>query len=316
MTGDGRAPSPGDAAGIVAMIVIMGSSFPVYAFALPYAGPFWSAWIRAVLAMATALVLYPLLGRSPFHYPRREQWISFGLGATAMAAYLLLSADALVRLPPGITTVYANTIPIWVLLALWSIGQSASRRKVLGATLGFLGVVLVALGGPGLSFGSVQGTVEILAAAATWAVLTVVSRFNARPSDLMGLSFFQFAGASIVLLPVAVLLAPAQGGLASAAPWPSLLYVGIVVTGGGFALWYFMLGRIPTATLSNYLFLVPVVALALSYFWFGESVSVLEAGGIAVIFLATFLINREGRTAVVGPREPLPVPAMVRGDER
>jgi len=75
--------------------------------------------------------------------------------------------------------------------------------------------------------------------------------------------------------------------------WTAALYLGVVVTGVGYAAWYWMMARLPLGQLVAGLFIQPVVTLLLGSLWLGESLRPQLLQGAVLIFTAQALLQLE-----------------------
>ena len=76
-----------------------------------------------------------------------------------------------------------------------------------------------------------------------------------------------------------------------------LLFLGLVSTAFGLALWYWLVQREDIGRLSLLFFLVPVVGLALAGLLFGERIGGIEAGGVGLTLAAIGLVLRAAPAA-------------------
>jgi probable blue pigment (indigoidine) exporter len=83
----------------------------------------------------------------------------------------------------------------------------------------------------------------------------------------------------------------------------SAVWLGVIGTGVAYAIWFRLLGRTRASTLSAYLFLVPVVALAVSALFLGERLSLVQLLGVVLVLASTYGIAR----APPPPSAPRPV---------
>jgi drug/metabolite transporter (DMT)-like permease len=185
------------------------------------------------------------------------------------------------------------TSPLWVALAA-HLALPAERLRVptaAGILIGFAGVAVIfsedlrALGGP-----RVAGAAALLLVAPLTSACGVVAvkRWSAGMHPL-----------AIVTAPMAM-AAAGMGCLALAAerarplqptglPLAALLYLALVGTALAFALYFWLLGRLPATTLSLINYLTPIVALLVGGVALNEPVtgrivagSALVVGGVAV----------------------------------
>jgi drug/metabolite transporter (DMT)-like permease len=104
-------------------------------------------------------------------------------------------------------------------------------------------------------------------------------------------NFFQLVGGSVALFAATLVLEPTPPP-ASLPLAGILLWLGVVGTALAYGIWFWLLGRVPAARLSAYLFLVPVVALAASAALLGERLGTLQLFGVAAVVASIYGIGR------------------------
>jgi drug/metabolite transporter (DMT)-like permease len=177
-----------------------------------------------------------LAWRDLMRWPARV-WL---LGVGGLFGYHALYFAALQLAPPA----EANLVNyLWPLLIVLLSAPLAAKNEpgrlgwthLVGALLGFAGVVLLAFG-RGLDFagGYMLGYALALGCAFTWSLYSVLSRrFGETPTDAIA----AFCTAASLLSFVCHLLFEHTVWPASAAAWLAVLALGIGPTGGAFYLW-------------------------------------------------------------------------------
>ena len=93
---------------------------------------------------------------------------------------------------------------------------------------------------------------------------------------------------------------PGLGGAIAAAPaaatWAAV-HLGVVPSAIAYTLFAIALSRAPAPLVTSFLYLVPVVALLLSWWWLGEVPSSLTLAGGAVAVVGLLLVQRSKRRA-------------------
>ncbi len=286
-------PPANPAAQVGTMVVLYATAYPALAYALPAFGIAWSAFLRSAISVAAIAAILGAMRRPIFTAPLADQLRGILLGAVCLGPYVLLAVYALESIPPGEVTVFAATIPLWVLVIVTALGDRPPWVEGIGAVVGFGGVVLVALGGHrGAAAGPIVGTAAVLAAAALYALDTVAGRRWFSADRLVSLEFHQMLGASLALIPVIVLAGPAFGAWTNPTAAGAIVWVGVVATGVPLTLWFVLLGRGQAAAVSVYLLLTPIVALAISYVLFREPVTLLQGVGVAIILFGSWMAHR------------------------
>ncbi|MFD0504677.1 DMT family transporter [Streptomyces chiangmaiensis] len=138
----------------------------------------------------------------------------------------------------------------------------------------------------------------------------VVSKPLLRRYSGLEVTTYAMVAGTVLALP----LAPAALRAVAGAPPEALVsaaYLGLLPSAVGFVLWGYAVARLPLTVSTAALYLVPPVALIVSFVWLSEVPHALEVVGGVVIIAGVVLINRrspastrEGRTS--GP-QPLPL---------
>jgi probable blue pigment (indigoidine) exporter len=109
--------------------------------------------------------------------------------------------------------------------------------------------------------------------------------------EMLEANSFQLVGGVAALLVATALLAPTPLPHLDVGLGASLAWMGVMGTGVAYAVWYTLLGRTRAATLSGYLFLVPVVALVASVTYFGERLTWLQLLGVGLVLVSVYGIG-------------------------
>jgi drug/metabolite transporter (DMT)-like permease len=204
-------------------------------------------------------------------------------------------------------SVLAFSTPIWVVpLAAWRLGERASRRALLGAGLGLLGVLAIAA--PAFHEGGAKQILAyalLLGAALAWAISIVAVRAHRFAATPLALAPWQMLLAAGVLLPVALVVegVPQPAGPVAAA---SLAFVGPVAT--AFAYWAVVdsARHYRAAVLSMALLAAPVLGILISALALGEAVGASLIAGAVLIAGGIPLATVEASTAATEPNEEAP----------
>jgi len=182
--------------------------------------------------------------------------------------------------------------------------ERATRRKVIGLVIGFLGVVLV-IGPWRDSLGSVGGQLACLGTALSYGASFVYVRKYLSPRGLAPLAL---AGSQ--LLTAAVVQALVTPFLTWHTPhltWRilgSMAFLGLLGTGLAYVLYFRLIRDVGATTASAVNYLVPVAAVLIGVLLLGESLTWnLLAGGVVVLAGVAFAENRIPRLR----RAPVPL---------
>jgi drug/metabolite transporter (DMT)-like permease len=275
------------------IVLAWGLNYPFVNVGLRSSGPIWLAALRAGVGLAGMLVLvtaYRAWGT--LDAAGRRDALLLGLPNTALFFGLWFVAAEHVL--PGTASVVVYTFPLWVaVLSAPVMGIRLTLAAWASVAAGFVGVALVAqfwmLGSGGVSPLPIA---ELLLAAVSWAMGTVLFQRRFSPREILSASAYQLTGGFAALLAAAVGVESLRPPAPTVDLGVSLLWMGLVGTAVAYAIWFTLLGRTPAAQVSAYLFLVPVVALAASAVVFGERLGWVQVGGVALVLVAIYGIGR------------------------
>lgn len=249
-------------------------------------GPGFLFGVAGRMAIGTALcVLLVLLlrVRLPWH---RDALRAYGAAAVGVYGAMICVYWGAQHVPSGLVSVLFGLVPITVgaLAALWLGERSFTPVKIAGAVIGIGGLVLI--------FGVNSDSTDPLA---TWGLAAVlisvllhsisavwVKRIDA---DIHALALT--TGALLLSLPAYLLTwALFDGAWPDALPphaLGSIIYLGIIGSGIGFILYYYVLRRIDAGRLALIPLITPVLALIVGHFLNNETIGMREMAGVALI---------------------------------
>ena len=190
--------------------------------------------------------------------------------------------------------------PFLVLLGALLLHEQVGLRKWLGIAIAFAGVGLIA-GEPRL--GQAWGSLGLLVGGTfTWALGQIMVR---RLGEIGGLTVIAwvavFAAPQLFVLSFVFERDPlAYIASADWVVWGTVVYLGLIMTALGYALWYSLIGRHPVSRVGPFLLLMPVFAVLGGVILLGETLTpVVALGGAAVIAGVAVITIRRSAVAVV-----------------
>jgi drug/metabolite transporter (DMT)-like permease len=301
MTPDARRPRMANGRGwglalglFAAMVLVWGLNYLVVRIGLSVAPPLWLAAARSATG-AIGVAAFALGTRRFGALPAQGRLEALLIGVPNTGLFFGLWFIAAREIPPGETAVLIYTFPLWV-----SALSAATGSERLGWTaaaalgVGFAGVVLLSQpwsGGPHVPLVSVF---EALAGAASWAVGTLLFKRRFGGANVVEANLWQLTGGAATLF---VLAAWTEAPVFQVGPLllGSVLWLGLVGTAFAYLVWFWLLDQRAASELSAYVFLVPVLALAVSLAAGFERVDAIEVAGIALVLGSLVLTLRTTR---------------------
>ena len=238
---------------------------------------------RMVLGLVVcAIVVVAIRAPMPWHGRAVRTYVACGLGIYGAMMSVYWGAQ---HIPSGWVSVLWGLSPIitGVLAAKLLREDALDPYRIAGLVLGLAGLATMFVHGATLGPRFVQGACAVVAGTAIHALSAVlVKRLDAQVGG-----FAITAGGLGFAVPLLLATWLAAGG-----GWPdvvpvralvSIVYLGIVASAIGFALYFYVLSRMEVSRLSLIALITPVIALLLGHSLNGEPVGITVVAGTALI---------------------------------
>ncbi|MFF7887664.1 DMT family transporter [Streptomyces sp. NPDC020794] len=273
---------------LVGTVVLWASAFPAIRVGIDGLGVAALSFLRLLVAAVALLAVAPF---AKVRLPRRGDLPLITLcGATGMTAYQVLLNWGEVHVEAGTASLLIAIAPVFsVLLGSLFLGERLTHNIVVGSVVALAGAAVVSLA-EGTGGFSVSALV-ILAAAVVQGVYHFASKPLLRHYTGLEVATYAMVAGTVFALPLipatwhATLHAP-PAALASAA------YLGLLPSALGFVIWAYAVARLPLAVSTAALYLVPPVALIVSFVWLGEVPRPIALAGGAISVAGVILISR------------------------
>jgi drug/metabolite transporter (DMT)-like permease len=278
-------------------VIAWGASFIATKVALRDLSPVTLVWLRfgigvLILGIATA-------ARRQFALPARNE-----LGYLALIGFLGITLHQWLQ-STGLQTAQATTtgwiiasIPIFMAVFGWGfLKEKLSRMQVSGIAISAIGVLLVVSKGDLSVFTTGKfgtfGDFLILLSAPNWALFSILSRRGLQQYPATRMMFYVM---SFGWLFSTILLFTGPGigeiGRMSSDGWLAVAFLGVIVSGLAYIAWYDALKVIPASQIGAFLYLEPVVTMALAAGMLGEPLLLASVVGGGLILLGVWMVNR------------------------
>jgi drug/metabolite transporter (DMT)-like permease len=286
-------------------------------FRVAHVSPSTGAVFRCLYALPPLAVLAWLEDRRYGPRPLRQRGLAWAAGAL-FAVDLVAWHKAIEEVGAGLATVLGNTQVVLVGVLAWAILRERPPTRAMAAIpIVLVGVVLIsgafengAYGrNPGL--GVAYGVLTAIAYSGFLLVLREGNRDRRRPAGPL-------FDATLVSGLVAILIGLAFGDLDFAPGWTAQGYLVLLALSSQVVGWLLIsitLPRLPAALTSVLLTLQPVLSVLFAAAILGESPSVFQLGGVALILVGLVVASSAHRARRPAP-EPGYVPAVGATDGR
>jgi drug/metabolite transporter (DMT)-like permease len=281
----------------LAAVVVWGASFIVTKLALRDLAPMTVVWLRFMIGLPVLAVA--MVRRRELALPAPRDMLTFAvLGFLGITFHQWLQANGLVTARATTTAWIVATIPVFiVLLGRFFLKEKLGWGRTIGIVLAALGVVLVVSRGDlkllvSGQFGT-KGDFLVLISAVNWALFSVLSRnaLGRHPASRMMFYVMAFA---CLFNTFFFLAGPEPAELLRMTPftWTAVAFLGLFCSGLAYIFWFDALKALPVSQAGAFLYIEPLVAMAVAAVVLKESMTIPSLAGGAVILLGVWLVNR------------------------
>ncbi len=269
--------------------LIWGFNWIVMKSVLVYVGPMTFSALRYVFGTAVLFLVLYLRGEILAPTPWRDTLL---IGLAQTTGFQIMVQFALVTGGAGKTALLAYTMPFWVVPLAWAVlGDRPSARQ--WACIGLAAIGLLLILEPWNGLGGALSSGLALAGGACWAIGTVLAKrlfHNATISPLR-LTAWQMLYGTIFIAALALCLHERT------TEWSPLLigaliYNGVLSSGLTWALWLFVVQRLPASVAGLASLITPLIGVGFAWALLGEHPDAAESAGIALMVAALFGVLR------------------------
>lgn len=292
--------------------IIWGTNFLFMKLAVAVLPPLEVAWLRTLFG-AIPIAGYALVTRSIARDDWRHLHHFAAMAVFANVGPYVLFVLGTQHLPSGIAGVISGAIPFITaaIVAVALPSEVLTRAKVIGITIGFAGVMLVApLGanGPTQTGSSpLFGVAAMLGGSLSYALALVYAKRFVAPLGLgsVRLAAYQMILAFVFLTPFAAPGHWAALAQHSAALWGLVIGLGLFGTGIAFVIYYELIERLGALKAASVYYIPPVIALTVGAMFADESVGLKQVCGALLIMAGIYCANRPDQaSSIAAERRP------------
>jgi drug/metabolite transporter (DMT)-like permease len=206
-------------------------------------------------------------------------------GVAWFAGYTVVLNQAEHHLDAGTAAMLVNVAPILVAVSAGLLlGEGFPRTLIIGVSVAFVGVVIIAVGGPdGALTGSGIGIALALLAAVLYASGALLQKVTLRTVDAVTATFWGCLVGAVVLVPFAPQFV-AETVVAAPSALAVVVYLGVFPTAIAFSTWAWALARTNAGPMTATTLAVPAIAVVMSWVLLGELPTILAmAGGMLCV---------------------------------
>lgn len=280
-------------------IVAWAAAYPAIRVGLRAFSPGQLAALRFFIATAVFAVYLAILRP---RLPRGMALVRISIaGALGITAYNLLLNTGELTVSASVASFLINCMPVFAaLLAAIFLKERLRPIGWVGTAISFSGVAIIALAGgsgQGKHYGS--GALLIVGAALCAAIMGMLQKPLLREYGAPAITACLMASGALLLtpfLPGALRIAMHPAARTSLL---ATLFLGVGPAALGYLAWGMVLRHFTLSQTASMLYVIPLVALGISYVWIHEVPSLAALGGGLMAVAGVVVLNRYGRPTAV-----------------
>ena len=274
---------------VMTAVVIWATSFIALKVAIGEVAPMVVVFFRMVIGSLAFLVVWSWI-RNGINYQAGDWKLLSAMALLEPCLYFIFEAQAMRFTSAGQAGMVTSMLPLMVAVAAYfHLKERNTPRQWIGLIIAVLGVVWMTLSGteseqaPNPVLGNLlEFGAMVTAVGYTLLIKQLVQRYSA-----FVLTAIQTFVGTIFFLPLAL-----------SSDWPtdisfnavsSIVYLGLVVSLGGYGLYNYSLTRIKASTSAGYINLIPAFTLFFSMLLLGERLVLTQWIAIGIIFFGVLL---------------------------
>jgi drug/metabolite transporter (DMT)-like permease len=273
-------------------IAVWGSTFICSKLLLAAFTPVQIMLSRFLLAYAATWLIRPKRVRLPL----RQELIFLLLGLTGCSVYFYTENTALTYTLASNVSIIVAAAPIFTAVLAHLTGEERLRANtLLGFLVAFAGVILVVCNGTFVLKLSPRGDLLALAAAACWALYSILLRRAGLDADPIFLTRRTLFWGIVTAVPMAVAEGAAYPAQALVQPVfaGNLLFLGLIGSGLCYVFWNRAIQLLGVVTTNNFIYLNPFVTIVTARLFLSEPISPLALVGAVLITAGVVAAQRK-----------------------
>ncbi len=245
--------------------------------------------LMAFRFLVTALALVWFV-RPPLHQLKILFWIAF----ISAAIQYSLTFTGLKGIDASVAVLVVQLeVPFLVLLGALFLGEKPGLRKCVGIAMAFVGVALIA-GEPKLG-NAWLSVLMVVGGALAWAIGQIMVR-SLKSIDGLTVTAWVAVFATPQLFVMSLIFEGDHWQAIESANWvvwSAIFYMGLIMTGLGYFLWYSLVRKHPVSLIAPFLLMLPVFSIFGGVVFLGERLTTQIAAGGAIVILGVGFILLE-----------------------
>jgi drug/metabolite transporter (DMT)-like permease len=299
--------------GMLFAVFCWGLSFPLLKVALEDVEPITLAVLRYAIG-AIPLVLFMVLrdGITSISKPFKEDfWFFLALGLVGITLPNILQNYGMRMTSAHLSSIIQSSGPIFtILLAVILLKEPLGKNKIIGTVIALSGsILLVTGGGINLADATLIGNLLVMLSAISYAVSSIISKKILDRYDPFTVATISMLLGTMILAVFMTLESPAEKvPMISVNNWYIIIVLALLPGSLALLVWYQVLRKSEVSRLILFIYLIPVFATAISYFYPREIIKLSTIIFAFLIVCGVVIAQYEKSKKVIEYQPPKPLP--------
>ncbi len=281
---------------LVLVSLVWAGSFVVVSVATEEMDPIYLGFLRFLVA-TPIMFLIVLIRRKDILIPKKELPSLAILGLTGVTLLYLFQFVGIALTNASTASVLINTNVIFiVILSALFLKETVGRKKIVGISLSFLGVIVIIIFNSSLETFSSEylfllGSILIILCAFCWAIYSIVGKRLLKTYDMFSVTAYASALGTLFYIPFVIsdIIPTIQN--TSINGWMAVLYLALACTVFGYIGWYYALKKTEASKAAVFLNLIPLFTITMSFF-IGEVITLFFLVGATLIIIGVYITQK------------------------
>jgi len=261
--------------GILFAIITWSASYPIIKIGLEEMPPLVLATLRQITIIPIFVILLLTKKKEIFSFSHHTWLILIGAAIFSIALPNIFQNIGMQYTTASTSSIIQSSSPIFtIFLAIIFLREKLTSNKILGATIAFVGTILLVTGGKLSLSGQIYGNILILLSAISYSISGVIVKKALLKVTPLTLVVIETMLGLIILFFITIFFEPINILGLSIRAWVVIIVLSIFPNFLAILIWYKLLRITELSKLINLVYLMPVITIFFSYFLISEVVNI------------------------------------------
>ncbi|OYT57502.1 hypothetical protein B6U70_02370 [Euryarchaeota archaeon ex4484_162] len=280
--------------GVLFAIITWSASYPIIKIGLEEMSPLVLATLRQITIIPIFAILLFTKKKEFFSFTHHTWLILIGAAIFSIALPNIFQNIGMQYTTASASSIIQSSSPIFtIFLAIVFLREKLTSNKILGATIAFVGTILLVTGGRLSLSGQIYGNILVLLSAISYSISGVIVKKALLKVTPFTLVVIETMLGLIILFFITIFFEPINILGLSIRAWIVIIVLSIFPNFLAILIWYKLLKITELSKLINLVYLMPVITIFFSYYLIKEVVNIQTIILAILVIFGVALTQRE-----------------------